>query len=77
MPAIPATQKWKQEDQDLEGSPGKVKRPCLKRKNRAGGVAQVVEYLPSMNEALSSIPALSLSLSLSLTHTHTHKNKKI
>jgi hypothetical protein len=52
---------WKQEDLEFEAIPGKssgvtVSKTKQNKKKRAGGKAQVVEYLPSKFKALGSGP---------------------
>jgi hypothetical protein len=60
LPSIPAIQEAKVEGSWSEASLGKVSRRfCLKKQiktKRTRGVTQVVEQLPSKQEALSSIP---------------------
>jgi hypothetical protein len=60
LPSTPAIQEAKVEGSWSEASLGKVSRRfCLKKQiktKRTRGVAQVVEQLPSKQEALSSIP---------------------
>jgi hypothetical protein len=48
----------RQENLEYEASREKLARPCLKNYiKRAGVIAQVVDHLPSMHEATSSIPS--------------------
>jgi hypothetical protein len=67
MPVILATQEAEISRIEVQASPGKeFLRPYLKNnqhKKRVGGVAQVVEWLPSKCKALSSIPVLPKKVS--------------
>jgi hypothetical protein len=58
-PVIPAFRRPKQKNPKFKASLGYLARPCLKKKKktRAGGMAQVVEYLPSKHETLSARPS--------------------
>jgi hypothetical protein len=51
---IPATQEAEAEHEVKRPVCAKLARFCLKNK-RAGGTAEVAEYLPGMNKALESI----------------------